>query len=228
MHAFRQFVHDQMQVHGMRAADIARAGGPTPQVVSRILTDDRPTLNAIPSPETIERLATAFGVEPGRILATIAEAMTLPTTGLTVDVREVDLEVLFSEVRRRAEGQAPTRTAPVVQAAGPHAYQRFILDQMKNNGWRQADITKHGGPSRQLISKILSDTRPLLDRRPDQATLEKLATAFGVEVEEVLEAVAKAMGLPASTVKVGLASMSDGELLAELRRRMQEGIDDEH
>ena len=86
---------------------------------------------------------------------------------------------------------------------------------------RPADVERAGGPSRQVLSKLLNDNRDSLDRRPDSATVQSLAKAFGIPVEKVLASVVEAMGLPTSVTVAGLETASNEELLDEIRRRME-------
>lgn len=99
-------------------------------------------------------------------------------------------------------------------------YQRFIQDELDRRHWKPADIEKHGGPSRQVVSTILNDKRQVLDHRPKQETLEGLAKAFNVRIEVVLAHVARAMGFPVSIEAVGLDEATDEDLLHQIRKRM--------
>lgn len=99
-------------------------------------------------------------------------------------------------------------------------YQRFIQDELDKRNWRPADIENRGGPSRQLISKILNSKREVLDQRPKQETVEGLAKVFGISADVVLAHIAKAMGFPLSLEKADLHNASDDDLLEEIRKRM--------
>lgn len=81
-------------------------------------------------------------------------------------------------------------------------------------------MEKHGGPSRQTMSNIMNDTRKVLTQRPSQEIVEKIALAFRMPVEQVLVAVAKAMGFPIEVVAADLEDASDEDLLEEIRKRM--------
>lgn len=109
-----------------------------------------------------------------------------------------------------------------------HAYRRFVQETMDLKRMRAADVERAGGPSRQVISKVLTDPRPTLDRRPDQATVEAFAKGLDVRPEAVLAAVAEAMGLPVHVSVAGLQEATDDQLLAEVRRRMRTDHHDEH
>lgn len=102
-------------------------------------------------------------------------------------------------------------------------YRRFVQNEIDQRGWTQSDVEKHGGPTRQVVHKILTDQRKVLDYRPKQDTVEKLATAFGVSVDVVLAHVAMAMELPVSIEMASLDDVSDGDLLDQIRKRMQRG-----
>lgn len=99
-------------------------------------------------------------------------------------------------------------------------YQRFIQDELDRRNWRPADVEKHGGPTRQVMSNILNDKRKVLVQRPKQETIEGLATAFRVPVETVLAHVARAMGFPVTIAEANLDDVSDDDLLDQIRKRM--------
>lgn len=100
-------------------------------------------------------------------------------------------------------------------------YQRFIQDELDRRNWRPADVEKHGGPSRQVMSNILNDTRQVLEYRPKQETIEGIAKAFSVPVDTVLAHVAKAMGFPVTITAASLDDVSDDDLLDQIRKRMK-------
>jgi len=102
-------------------------------------------------------------------------------------------------------------------------YQRFIQDELDRRNWRPADVEKHGGPSRQVMSNILNDKRQVLEYRPKQETIEGIAKAFSVPVDTVLAHVAKAMGFPVTITAASLDDVSDDDLLDQVRKRMQRG-----
>ena len=114
---------------------------------------------------------------------------------------------------------APDTNSPKTEAM--HEYRRFVQEQMDLRRMRPADVERAGGPSRQVLSKLLNDNRDSLDRRPDNATVTALAKAFRIDVEHVLASVARAMGLPTSVTIAGLEAASNEELLGEIRRRME-------
>lgn len=105
-----------------------------------------------------------------------------------------------------------------------HPYQQFIQDQLDARGWRQSDLARRSGLSRQLISQTLSDTRPHLGRMPDSGTIEKLATGFEVSIETVRTAAARSLvdysddGTP---LTIGLEQIPTEALLAEIGRRIE-------
>jgi len=100
-------------------------------------------------------------------------------------------------------------------------YQRFIQDELDRRNWRPADIEKHGGPSRQVVSSILNDKRQVLVQRPKQETIEGLATAFRIPTDTVLGHVAKAMGFPVEITAASLDDVADEDLLDQIRKRMK-------
>lgn len=103
-------------------------------------------------------------------------------------------------------------------------YSRFIQEHLDKRGWRASEIERRGGPSRQVVSKILNDARPVLVDRPKQETIEGLARVFGVPVEAVLVRVAMAMGFPVTVAEADLSAVSNDDLLSEVRNRMKEVV----
>jgi transcriptional regulator with XRE-family HTH domain len=107
-----------------------------------------------------------------------------------------------------------------------HEYRRFIQAELDARGWEPADLVRRSGLRRQLVWKILHDERDALGQMPDEATLEKLATGFGVKVERVRTAAARSLarysddGQPIGT---SLADVDVDVLLAEVRRRILAG-----
>jgi transcriptional regulator with XRE-family HTH domain len=104
-----------------------------------------------------------------------------------------------------------------------HEYRRFVQAELDARGWRQADLVRRSGLSRQLISTILSDDRTHLGQMPDDATIEGLAAGFSVSAERVRTAAARALagytddGVPITT---DLADVPTDVLLREVRRRI--------
>lgn len=105
-----------------------------------------------------------------------------------------------------------------------HEYTRFVHTEMSARGWRQVDLVRRSGLSRQVISKILRDTRPTLGQMPDEATLEGLARGFDVPVELVRLAASRALAgyVDDHAVKADLRAISNAALLSEIRRRMRD------
>ncbi|WP_169795147.1 hypothetical protein [Micrococcus lylae] len=87
---------------------------------------------------------------------------------------------------------------------------------------KPADVARAGGPSNQLISRLMQDDRDILDRRPDAETIRRYAVALRVREEDVLAAVAEAMGLPLTITTARLEDVPADALLNELRRRLTE------
>lgn len=78
---------------------------------------------------------------------------------------------------------------------------------------------------RQLIWKILHDTRDNLGQMPDEATMEGIARGFGIPVDRVRTAAARSLagytddGRPVAT---DISAVPTDVLLSELRRRIRE------
>lgn len=104
-----------------------------------------------------------------------------------------------------------------------HEYRRFIQTELDARGWRQAELVRRSGLSRQLISGILKDDRDHLGQMPDASTLEGIAQGLGVPEERVRTAAARSLvgyeddGTP---LVVDLEDVSTDALVEELRRRI--------
>jgi len=107
-----------------------------------------------------------------------------------------------------------------------HALREYIQAQLDSRGWVAADLAKHSGISKQVVSGLLNDDRASIDRLPLDSTIDGLAQAFRVERDVILAKVGEAMGLPMSrTVVVYEASgVPNDVLIQELRRRLREDV----
>lgn len=76
-----------------------------------------------------------------------------------------------------------------------HALTRFIRGEMDERGWRNVDLEKKSTLSKQLVSKLVNDSRDRLSRLPDRATIEGLAKAFSVPPTSVLAKAVEALDL---------------------------------
>ena len=104
-----------------------------------------------------------------------------------------------------------------------HAYRLFVQNEMDKRGWTAADLSRASGLSRQNLSRILNDHRPVLQRRPEPATVQGLARGFGLDEEIVLRSIAEAMGFRLDPVPAQDASaLSNEELLRILAERLGE------
>lgn len=104
-----------------------------------------------------------------------------------------------------------------------HEYRRFVQDELDTRGWRQSDLVRRSGLSRQLVSNILRDDREHLGQMPDAATLDGLATGFGVPVDLVRAAAARSLvdyTDDGTALTITLSEVSTDALLYEIRRRI--------
>lgn len=103
-----------------------------------------------------------------------------------------------------------------------HALAAFIRERTDEKGWRNADLVRESGLSRQVVSKHLNDEREVIARLPDKATLEGFAKAFGVPVDFLIGKAVESLGLGYTSGDFvnSVATVHDRELLAELRRRL--------
>lgn len=115
------------------------------------------------------------------------------------------------------------RERPTVEARHVHEWNRFIQQQMDARGWRQADLVRASGLSRQHVSNMLRDTREHLGQMPDDDTIAAISTGFGLPDEAVRRVASHALagiGEGHEPVRVGLGDVSIDELLEEIRRRV--------
>lgn len=107
-----------------------------------------------------------------------------------------------------------------------HALRRFLEDGVRRRRWNQADLARESGISKQVVSNLLGDERPTLDRLPQDKTIDGIARALEVDRSVVLAVIAQAMGLPVSepTVVYDPSGVGDADLLRELARRLDERV----
>lgn len=106
-----------------------------------------------------------------------------------------------------------------------HEYRRFVQEHLDDRGWKQADLVRASGLSRQLIHSILKDDRDHLGQMPDGSTMEGIARGFGVPVERVRTAAARSLAGytdDGSALTPNLQDVHIDVLLNEVRRRFHE------
>lgn len=91
MHALRRYVQGSLDARGWKPADLARASGMSPQLVSQLLNDERDRLSSIPKEPTIAGIAKAFGVSESVVIGHVFEALGYD---LNVVRTEIDLSSL--------------------------------------------------------------------------------------------------------------------------------------
>lgn len=106
-----------------------------------------------------------------------------------------------------------------------HAYRRFVQEQMDEHRWRAADLARHSGVSKQVISTLLNDDREVLSRPPRKSTIKGFARAFGgADMEQRLWLrVAASMGLPLGdeVLVADPGRLSNHDLVRELQSRLR-------
>lgn len=106
-----------------------------------------------------------------------------------------------------------------------HEYRRFVQAELDARGWKPAELARRSGLHRQLVWKILHDKRDSLGQMPEESTMEGIARGFGISVDRVRVAAARALrgyeddGAPLTS---DLTDVSIDALLAEIRRRLEE------
>lgn len=106
-----------------------------------------------------------------------------------------------------------------------HEYRRFIQQQLDSRRWKQADLARHSGLNRQLISNIVNDKRSHLGQMPENSTLEGIAKAFGIPVERVRIAAARSLAGytdDGAALTLRLQDVHIDVLLNEIRRRVEQ------
>lgn len=103
-----------------------------------------------------------------------------------------------------------------------HEYRRFVQAELDARGWGMAELVRRSGLRRQLIWKILNDTRESLGQMPEDATLAGIAHGFGIPVERVRTAAARSLAGyidDGSPLVTDISSLPTDVLIEELRRR---------
>ena len=106
-----------------------------------------------------------------------------------------------------------------------HEFKRFIQQQLDARGWKQADLVRKSGLSKQHVSNMLRDTREHLGQMPDERTIRALADGFQIPAEVVRTAASRALagysdeGQP---LHVDIHQVPLDTLLNEIRRRFEE------
>lgn len=103
-----------------------------------------------------------------------------------------------------------------------HALRTFVQAQMDERGWTQSDLVAASGITKQVVSSLVSDARPKLDRLPMDKTIDGLARAFHVDRNVVLAKIGEAMGLPVSepVVIYDASRVPNSDLLRVLSERL--------
>lgn len=106
-----------------------------------------------------------------------------------------------------------------------HEFQRFIQQQLDARGWKQADLVRKSGLTKQHVSNLLRDTREHLGQMPEEKTIRALARGFQIPTEVVRTAASRALagysdeGQP---LHVDIHQVPLDTLLNEIRRRFEE------
>lgn len=103
MNEYKRFVQNELDRRNWKPADATNNGGPSRQVMSNILNDDRDMLVQRPKQETIEALSRAFGVRVEVILGHVAKAMGLPVNVEAQSLDDISDDDLLDQVRKRMQ-----------------------------------------------------------------------------------------------------------------------------
>lgn len=113
MHAFREFIQDQMDARGWNQAELSRRSGLSSQQISKLLNDERDRLSGMPRIDTVEGLARAFGITPDAVAKQAAQAYGVPGAQPDdhVQARELSNEELVHELTQRLDRSQQTQSA---------------------------------------------------------------------------------------------------------------------
>lgn len=103
-----------------------------------------------------------------------------------------------------------------------NALSDFVRQRADANGWRNRDLVRASGLSKQVVSNYLNDTREQISRLPEKETLAGFAKAFNVSVEFLIGKAIESLGLGYSSGDFinSVTTATDRELLAEIQRRL--------
>lgn len=105
-----------------------------------------------------------------------------------------------------------------------HEYRRFIQSEIDARNWDSAELARRSGLHRQLIWKVLHDSRDHLGQMPKERTLEALARGFGIPIDRVRSAASRSLdGYSGEDGPVisDATRLSTDVLIEELRRRVR-------
>ena len=111
MHEFRRFIQKQLDDQGLRQADLVTRSGLTRSHVSKLMRDSRDHLGQMPDKETLEALATGFGVPVERVRIAAARSLIgYADDGAPIDLAlgDIPTDALLSELKRRIESAPRT------------------------------------------------------------------------------------------------------------------------
>jgi transcriptional regulator with XRE-family HTH domain len=103
-----------------------------------------------------------------------------------------------------------------------HALGCYLQEEMDARGWRQADLARASGLSRQVVSLLV--TQQELRAMIRQPTIEALSRALGVDETIIISKAAEAIGVPVdklAPVVLAADDVSDDVLLEILRKRLK-------
>lgn len=103
MNEYKRFIQNELDRRNWNPADVTNNGGPSRQVMSNILNDNREILVQRPRQETIEALSRAFGIRVEVILAHVAKAMGLPVHVEAQHLDDVSDDDLLDQIRKRMQ-----------------------------------------------------------------------------------------------------------------------------
>jgi transcriptional regulator with XRE-family HTH domain len=108
-----------------------------------------------------------------------------------------------------------------------HALGKFIQHRLDARGWKQIDLVRASGLTKQVVSRLLSDDE--LHRMIAQPTIEGLAKGLGVEETVIILKSAEAIGVPVDRLAPIVINEPSDEVVVEmvreallLRRRQKE------
>lgn len=168
MHEYRRFVQRELDARGWKAADLVRASGASRQVVSKLLTDKRDYLGQMPDDSTIQKLARGFGIAEEVVRTAAARSLVGYTddgSALTLNLQDVHIDALLSEIRRRVN---VVEVAPESDASSSPVESQEA-GNVVDLSWRETQLPPNAAADNVAANTGESEGRELRDQQTRDA-----------------------------------------------------------
>lgn len=148
MHAYSRFIQEQLDARGWKVADLSRRTGITEAGLGKIIKDPEDRLAGMPTDNTIEKLARAFGIQPGVIIAHAASARYGVPVGEPVEIANaagVSDDELIRELEQRLRHHDGVAAAPDLDVSGMSPESRIQIDELAQSLAEAADASEQRG-----------------------------------------------------------------------------------